>query len=256
MPSHAELVTAFGRGLRDGAPPACVTACPPGEVARRFAVHANNVAQGLTRALASRFPVILRLVGEDFFQPLARAFIEAHPPASPVLLAWGGEFAPFLEGFPPVRGLPYLADVARIEMARGRAFHAADRAPLPPEALARAAQHPGRARLGLHPSVQLVRSRWAAVSIWQANQPGAAPRRVEAGRPEIGLVLRDRAFGVPVLAIGPGDAAFLEALAAGAPPLACAKQGSRAEPGHDPTRLLGLLAGAGALIHPDPEDPS
>ena len=53
----------------------------------------------------------------------------------------------------PARELPYLADVARLEAARTRAYHADDAAPL--DAAAFAALDPGAAdalRLTLHPS--------------------------------------------------------------------------------------------------------
>jgi uncharacterized protein len=38
---------------------------------------------GLIRALASRFPVTEKIVGEEFFAGMARAFIELHSPRSP-----------------------------------------------------------------------------------------------------------------------------------------------------------------------------
>lgn len=254
MPSHPELIAGFGRGLWDGILPPGMTARDPAEAGRRFAVYRNNVAHSLTEALASRFPVVQRLVGDDFFRALARAFLLAHPPASPVLLAWGDAFPEFLEGFPPVKGLPYLPDVARIELARGRAYHAADHDPLSPEALAQAAQDPVGAQLALHPSVQWVLSRWSIVSIWRANQPGAGAGSLRADQLEMALILRDRSFEVPVHRIGPGDMAFLGGLRDAAPILACAATAAHAEPGHNPGPLLGLLAQAGALIHSNTED--
>ena len=126
---HADLIAQFRSGLSSGAVPPGMTALDPAEVERRFAVYRNNVAHSLSRALASRYPVIERLVGEDFFRPLAAAFIAAHPPASPMLFQWGGEFPGFLAGFPPLRDLPYLADVAELEWLRGQAYHAADAQP-------------------------------------------------------------------------------------------------------------------------------
>ena len=258
MPSHSELVAFFQAGLSSGTLPPGLTAREPSEAARRFAVYRNNVAHGLAEALAARFPVIRRLVGGAFFAGLSRAFAAAHPPASPVLLAWGTALPNFLDGFPPVAGLPYLSDVARIEVARGEAFHAADREPLGPEPLAAAAADSGAARLALHPSVRVLVCRHAAASIWAANQPGAALRVSGAApldpmRPETALVLRDRRFDVPVRAVEPGDAAVLLAMRDGATLLAAARAGVRAEPGHDPTPLLALLARAGALVAPEPE---
>mgnify|MGYP000267026151 CR=1 FL=1 len=80
MPTHAELIAEFRAGLASGVLPPGVTARDPAEAARRFAVYRNNVAHSLSRALASRYPVIERLVGEDFFRPLAAAFFAEHQP--------------------------------------------------------------------------------------------------------------------------------------------------------------------------------
>ena len=223
---------------------------PPGliadqpDAARRLAVYRNNVAVSLAQALAARFPVIQRLVGPAFFAPLARAYLAQDPPRSPVLAEWGAGFAAFLAGFPPLAAWPYMADVARIEEARGRAFHAADAAPLAPAALSPAALEgadPGRLRLALHPSVTLLRLDHPAVAIWAANQPGATPAPLPQG-PQIALILRDPAFDVPVEAIEPADAALIEALQQGAP-LARA-----VPPGHDPTPRLVALMRQGAII--------
>ena len=232
-----------------------VTALDPDEAPRRFAVYRNNLAVARASALARRFPVLERLVGAAFFAGLARAFAAAHPPASPVLLEWGEAMPAFLAALPPLATRPYMADVARIEFSRGRAYHAADHPALRPEAFAQAAAAPHEARLRLHPSVQLVASPYPAASIWAMNQPGAVPWPVPLDRPETALILRDRTFGVPVHVLGPGDAAFARDLLEAATLLDAAASGARTEPGHDPTALLALLVRAGALISDDAKEP-
>ena len=123
-------------------------------ITARFAIYRNNVMHSLSQALAQRFPVVQRLVGAEFFAAMAAEFIRAHPPASPVLLLWGGDFAGFLSHFPPVRALPYLPDVARIEHARGQSYHAADIRPLDGAALGAAmGGDAGRLRFALSPSI-------------------------------------------------------------------------------------------------------
>ena len=245
MPAHRDFIAAFHGALDGGRLPPGLTDSP--EMQRRFAVYRNNVAASLTEALARRFPVIRRLVGEAFFAPLARSFIGAHPPASPVLLEWGEAFPAFLAAFPPLARYPYMADVARIEMARGRAYHAADAAPLAAAALAGA--DPDRLHLRLHPSVQVLHLPTPAVSIWQLNQPGATPAPLPATA-EIALILRDRGLEVPVRAIGPGGAALLAALAAGASLTAAAGAALDQEPAFDPAALLPGLIRAGAFVLP------
>ena len=245
MPAHVDFVSLFDRAVRGGALPPGVTASEPEEAERRFAVYRNNVVVGLTDALASRFPAIRRLVGDEFFAAMARVYAETDRPRSPVLSEWGEGFAPFLAAFPPLARYPYMADVARIEFARGCAFHAADVESLAPVDLAGA--DPNTLHLALHPSVKVLKLGTAAVSIWAANQPGARPAPLPTD-PETALVLRDRTLDVPVRAIGPGDAGLIAALGMGqtwADAALCAQQ---ADPGHDPGPILLHLMQAGAFV--------
>ena len=100
---------------------------------RRFAVYRNNVVTGLVKALKSRFPVIEKIVDEEFFAAMARAFVVERPQRTPLLATYGDEFAAFIAAFEPARELAYLADVARLEAARTRAYHAADATPVDAE---------------------------------------------------------------------------------------------------------------------------
>lgn len=248
--AHSDLVAAFARGLASGALPPGLTAQAQDEAARRFAVYRNNVAVSLARALAARFPVIERLVGAEFFAALAQVYLQDHRPTSPVLQDWGESFPGFLAAFPPLAAYPYMADVARIEWARGRAYHAADRAPITAQRLMAAAADPGSARLGLHPSVQVLQLDHPAVSIWAANQPGAAPPQVLPPGPQIALILRTTGFDVPVLALEPGDAALVTALGRGLTLLEAAEAASGAEDSHDPQPILLRLMQAGVITLP------
>ena len=70
MTSFAEAQEAFASAVldADAALPAQVTRKGGGAPTRRFAVYRNNVYAGLIDVLAGRFPVVARLVGEDFFR--------------------------------------------------------------------------------------------------------------------------------------------------------------------------------------------
>jgi hypothetical protein len=229
--SHCEMESAFHAALWHPAPPPGITAPAPDEIARRFSVYRNNVQHSLTRALATRFPVIEALVGKDFFTAMARVFIAAAPPKNPVLLGWGEGFADFLAGFSPVAHLPFLGDVARLEFARGRAYHAADARPVPHDALA--VPDPEALRLSLHPSVTLFVSRFPAVQIWQAHQDGIARPTLRPG-PDHALIARQPDFAVIVEPIDAGTFAVLTALSKGEPL-------GRAALHTDPTPALTLL---------------
>jgi hypothetical protein len=199
--------------------------CPPGLRAHngsdpqvRFNVHRNNVVTSLVSALADGFPVTRQLVGEAFFNAMAQCYVVAQPPVSPLLGEHADGFAAFIAAFAPAAGLPYRADVARLERARVRAFHAADAEPLAPDAIAARLADPAalaRAGVELHPSVELLQSDHAVVSLWAAHQGHGAIEQVNPFVPEAALVLREDDDAV-VLRVPLAAARFLRRLAEGA----------------------------------------
>lgn len=210
---------------------------------KRFAVYRNNVAVGLTEALEAGFPVLRRLVGVEFFAAMAGVFLRAHPPHSRMMMHYGVEMPDFLRHFPPVAHLPYLPDVARLELALRASYHAADRPALAAERLA--ALPPEQfmaARLQLAPALRLIVSDWPIHAIWRANtkDDAAAP----AIRAESVVVLRPEFDPEPHL-LGPGAAMFLAALLAGETvSVAMDKAGE----GHDLSASLALLLNGGAIV--------
>jgi hypothetical protein len=255
MPAHRDLQQAFAAGLVTGALPQGVTAVDPAEIAKRFNVYRNNVSHSLTQALVVKFPVIVRLVGADFFAQMAQIFAATHRPGTPVLMLWGDEFPAFLADFVPIAAYPYMADVARIEVARGRAYHAADSTPLPAAALAALGAAGGDGPVHLHPSVQVIRSAHPVFTLWHTHQPGQTPANIAGRGAENALILRDAACDVAVHAIGDGDATMIAALQGGETLLYAAASALAAESAHDPARLLGLLFRAGAMIAKNPSFP-
>jgi hypothetical protein len=238
---------AFATALLDPARPvpAGVTTARGRPDERRFAVYRNNVAVALARALASRFPVVAKLVGDDFFAGMAKAYVAVRKPASPLIFAYGDDFADFIAGFAPAAGVPYLADVARLEAAWTRAYHAADVEPLTVAALAGLGPEAlPVARLVPHPAAMLLRSRFPVGSIWQAHQEGGDGAGSFGGA-ECVLVARPE-FDVRVHVLPARDAAFAEALLAGAAIGEAAECGA-AEPGFDFGAALVGLIGLGAF---------
>ncbi len=146
---------------------------------------------------------------------MARQFVMQHPPRSPLLAQYGEEFADFIAAFEPAREVPYLPDVARLEAARTRAYHAEDAAPLGADGFAALdAETLGDVRLRLHPSAVILRSAFPVVTIWAMNSGEFELRPLEIGHGEDALVVRPH-MDVEVRALPPGGAAFLQSLAGG-----------------------------------------
>lgn len=220
---------------------------------RRFAVYRNNVVVGLVQALKAAYPVVHRLVGEDFFRVMATYFVRRDPPSSPILLHYGESFPDFLAIFEPVAHLPWLPDVARLERARLEAYHAAE-AP-PADLSATDPSRFGQLRLTLHPSFRIVPSRFAARTIWLANLADTPPAAIDPTGPEDTLFLRPEAQ-VLALPLAPGGAAFLSALQMGRPVMSAALDGIAETPGFDMAGTLSLLFANRAVIALSEKEPA
>jgi hypothetical protein len=211
----------FAAALLDpaGSVPAGLRAWNGSDPAARFAVYRNNVIVSLVAALSDTFAVVRRLVGADFFGAMAREFVRCHPPRSPVLAEYGEGFADFVAAFDPAAALPYLADMARLELARVCAFHAAEAEPVDLGRLAEALARPewlAGTRLRLHPSLVVIRASHAVASLWAAHQRDeadlpAAVVAVDLDRPECAIVLRD-GDAVLVQPVSAAVASFVDAL--------------------------------------------
>lgn len=241
---------AFAEALLDRAKPVPqgLRAASGGAPAKRYGVYRNNVATGLARALAARFPITEKIVGEEFFTAMARDFVLGTPPASPVLLQYGDGFPDFVAAFPPAAGLPYLADVVRLENAQVKAYHARDAAAIDPGALARIAPErmSGLAFI-FHPAAAIVASPHPIVTIWAMNSGARALAPIEDWRAENALVTRPE-LTVLTREIGTGSTSFLLALMKGATLGESYESALTADPGFDLGRNLADLLRSGAII--------
>lgn len=210
---------AFAQALRDpdAALPDSVISYNSDAPRKRFAVYRNNVMTGLVAALEARFPAVRKIVGGDFFKAVASLFAAAYPPRSPLMMFYGDGFPSFLAGFEPARDVPYLADVARLEAARTRAYHAADATPLSAAALHGLAPDAlADLRFILHPSLDIVASDYPIVTIWAMNSGEMELAPIIDWRGEDALVSRP-GLDTEVRCLPPGAKIFLQNLAAGEP---------------------------------------
>lgn len=243
----------FAAALLDPAlpSPAGLRAWNGSDPTARFAVYRNNVVSSLIDALAETFPVAQALVGEEFFRAMASVFVRSHPPKSRLLAFYGNDFPSFIEAFEPAQTLPYLADVARLEMARVRAYHAMDAEPVAPALVQAALSRPDQLpdlRLRLHPSTQVIESSHAVVSIWAAHQDeaGLDLGAVDVAQPEQALILRP-ALDVIVIRLDPGGASLCDALQGGMPLGEAAAIAMQRHPGFNLPATLSALLVHGAV---------
>ncbi|PHV12195.1 HvfC/BufC family peptide modification chaperone [Chitinimonas sp. BJB300] len=187
-----------------------------GATARGASAYANNTLFNRADALAEAYPVVLQLVGEEFFGGMARAYARQAPSLSGDMNTYGGDFPSFIATFVPAQALPYLADTARLDWHCHLAYYAADCGALRLDALAATF---GEEQAGFHfvlaPAVSLLHSPWPIASLWRAHQPLEHDAANAFPSPDQGseqaLVWRNVRNRVQVQRLLPAEFAFLKA---------------------------------------------
>ena len=188
------LQRGFAESIFSDTAPIPATVCQgTGEAyASRFSVYRNNVFASLIGAIAARYPVVRKLLWEETFNQVAHLYVTTEPPRSPVLLHYGDNFPEFLRRLGQSASASYVADVAELEAARTRAYHAADIKTVSSDTFR--SLRPDRIpylRIAMHPSVCLLKSEFPIVSVWEANRQ-ANDNRPRLWEAECALVARPR----------------------------------------------------------------
>jgi hypothetical protein len=199
MPMLHETQRAMRTWLVDGERDAAAALLADGLSPDRLDIYRNTFVANATRALRLTYPAVHKLVGDDFFQAAAAAFVAQHPPRSACFDDYGETFAAFLADFQPALSLAYLADVARLEWAVSRAIHADDVAPLDLARLvALSPKEQERVAFVPHPSLSLLSLAAPADTIWGAVLGGddATLAAIDPGEGPVRLLV-ERGDGGP-----------------------------------------------------------
>ena len=181
-----------------------------------FAVYRNTVLRGCIDALAANYPTVATLVGPEWFDAAAGAFVRDHLPRDGSLAAYGAGFAGFLDAFEPAAGLDYLPGVARLDRAWTESHLAADAPVLAAASLAGlSTMQLLQAVLVPHPAARWVRSPDLPIfTIWRRHREHAALDQELDWRGEGGLVTRPGTV-VAWQGLAGAAATFLDAMRAG-----------------------------------------
>jgi hypothetical protein len=251
MLALAELQTALGAASLGGD----ATALTPAiigdgfQAEQRLSIHRNTTTLLLCEVLANTYPVVKKLVGDDFFNAVARLYVRTQPPRSPCLFEYGGGFGAFLATLPAVAELPYLPDVGALEWAWNESFYAVDAEPLSATALAQVAPEAyGDLIFTPHPSLRLVASAYPVKEIWDVNQCGADPdARVDLNEGAQRLAVLRAKTSVTFIELSRGGFEMTARLSAGERLEDAFLSGQRLMSDFDPTATLSVLIRAGAF---------
>ena len=137
----------------------------------------------LSGALRDNFGVLPQVLGDDAFDALALAYIDAHPSRRPSIRWFGDRLSEFMAARDDLVPHPAIVDLARMEWALRSAFDAADAEPIDATGLAGITPDAWPALVFEPlPSVQLLPMAWDVEPVWRALQgsdPEAPPELPE-----------------------------------------------------------------------------
>lgn len=218
----------------------------------RFDVYRNNVAVSLAEALRTGFPVVTKLIGRQNMDGLAGIFLRAHPPSDPLMMHYGAGFPDFLARTAQLAHLGYLPDIARLELAIRRSYHAADAVAIDPALLGGLpTEDLMRSTLSFAPATEVLCSDWPIHDIWLFNtDDNAAKPQVRA---QDVLITRPEFDPSPQL-LPHGGAVWIKHLMSGQTIGDAFDAAFDDCPQFDLTAALTLLLCQGALISLTPKD--
>jgi hypothetical protein len=178
-------------------------AAPPTDAPAGLRVHHDTWFFGLIEALRNRLELTAQALGEDAFNAFARDYIATHALTSGDRNGYGEDFPGFVRSHPEAAAIPWLADLAALELALDRAHHAADAVPCALEDL----MAPD-AVCALHPSVSVLCLDYDIAPLHTALQSGTVPEPPHALTCDL-LIGRAADDTVVRLCLAPLEARFL-----------------------------------------------
>ncbi|OUS27454.1 hypothetical protein A9R01_14310 ['Osedax' symbiont bacterium Rs2_46_30_T18] len=140
----------------------------PLPVEQLMSLYRNNFYVSLTDYLKGCFPSVFALVGEEFFEQLAKAFIIQRPLVNANIELYGAGFSPFIDSVEQTRELPYLAGVAALDWGFDRAKAVVEIASFPFAELGLLSeQQQSKLRFQIPAETLLIASDYPLLSIWQ-----------------------------------------------------------------------------------------
>jgi hypothetical protein len=255
MPALHEIQGDFSRYLLGGDAERIARAIRFDRLAgeRRAQIYRNHLRITLAEVLGVTFPIVARLVGPGYFAAAARRFAETHPPRQPVLAEYGAEFPSFLETLP--HAPEYLGDVARLEWAVNRTYHAPD---LPALDAAALENRPPAALEDLcllpHPAARLLVSPYPVHRIWEANRPEAGgSETVDLGEGGVALLVWRRGAEAMFRPLTAAEHRFAAAMFAGAKLGRAASFALAADPAFDLAATLAFLLSEPVFLGSSPK---
>lgn len=208
---------------------------------KQFEVYRTRSRKGLRRILASAYPTVEEILGQEAFQFTSDSFFLDHPPQSVDPISICEKFAFYIESIEVNKELPHLADIASIDFGCFQSKQAIDAASvdtgiftsLSPEQLA-------SRKVQLHPSCFWMSSPYAIYDFWQLHHSEEAPSNFKHDAPQEVVILRIGA-NIRIYRASSGLVKTLDSLDDGDPLSLALQNGATAEPAFNAVATIQFL---------------
>jgi hypothetical protein len=219
VPTLLELQRALAAHVVDGEGPALDAwiSLPPGaDPAARIAVYSAGYPARVTEALHESFPALAKILGDNAFAELSDRYRDVLRAEPRNLNDVGVDLPRFLRTDPASESLPFLPDLAALEWALTRSFHAAVTQRFDPKECSDwTLEDWPRARLDFQPGLALLRSRWPLRALHATREQERAEIDVDLEQGGESVLVFRRGYEVAVEAVTEREAIAIEAFLAG-----------------------------------------
>jgi hypothetical protein len=179
----------------------------------RLGIYEHAYRARLHDALADTYPVLQNHLGEEEFEKLCYAYIDAYPSSFYSIRWYGDNLALFLTQDNNYSAFPYLIELARFEWTLTLVFDAADSSVLPLQAMQNIPAHAWSAmQLQAHASVHRLSFDWNIVAIWQAITEDQIPPAPQKNTQTVEWLLWRQGYSSQFISLNADEAWALDAL--------------------------------------------
>lgn len=180
---------------------------------KRLAVYRNNIVGSVTDTIIATCPTLEALVGKEFLEHMARSFVLKNPPQQGCLTLYGAGFDEFIANFEPAKPMPYLSDVARLDLAMNQAYYAQDDDAFTGEDLARIAPETlGGIFLKPRDHVQLLKSDYPLDAVYEYCQQDDPQDDLDISTGGVSIMVFRQNFSAHLAVLDDGEFEMLNAL--------------------------------------------
>ena len=187
---------------------------------RKLAIFRNTFLSSCADTLERKYPTCVRVLGEEYFRVIARAYVESYTPDSKVLASYGKSMPEFIGTYLKARlddaNLDYVSDLAELDSLWDQVYFAKAEPEVSEETLEQWMSQIDSISLSLNHNVMITSIRWSVLNLWAELRHEALSEKHEIAPEKIHVLMwRDADGQILHRSLSHAEWTFISALSAG-----------------------------------------